>query len=50
MMAFKFYTNVAKGLKLTVRNFWGVILTFVEVTDKKLVEEGVTGFLNPHPE
>ena len=27
----KFYTSVEKGLKLKVRNFWGLIPTFVEV-------------------
>ena len=30
----KFYTSVAKGLKLKVRKFWGLIPTFVEVTGK----------------
>ena len=33
----KFYTSVAKGLKLKVRKFWGLIPTFVEVTGKILV-------------
>ena len=33
----KFYTNVAKGLKLKVRKFQGLIPTFVEVTEEKLV-------------
>ena len=33
----KFYTSLSKGLKLNVRKFWGLILTFVEVTGKKLV-------------
>ena len=33
----KFYTNVAKGLKLKVEKFLGLILTFVEVTGEKLV-------------
>ena len=28
----KFYISVAKGLKLKVRKFWGLIPTFVEVT------------------
>ena len=32
-----FYTNVAKELKLKVREFWPLILTFVEVTWEKLV-------------
>ena len=33
--ALKFYTSVAKGLKL--KKFWSLILTFVEVTGAKLV-------------
>ena len=33
-MALKFYTNGAKGLELKVRTFWGLILTFVEVTEE----------------
>ena len=36
-MAFTFYTNVAKGLELKVRKFWGLIRTFVEATREKLV-------------
>ena len=36
-MALKFYTSVAKGFKLKDRKFWKLILTFVEVTGKKLV-------------
>ena len=36
-MALKFYTSVAKELKLKVKKFWGLIRTFVEVTWKKLV-------------
>ena len=40
----KFYTSVAKGLKLQVRVFWGRIPTFEEVTGKKLV-----GGLPPPP-
>ena len=32
----QFYTSVAKGLKLKVRKFWGLIRTFVEVTGEKL--------------
>ena len=35
-MTFKFYTSVAKGLKLKARKFWRLIPTFVEVTGKKL--------------
>ena len=37
VIAFKFYTSVAKWLKLKVRKIQGVILTFVEVTGEKLV-------------
>ena len=33
----KFDTSVAKGLKLNVRKFWGLIPTFVKVTGEKLV-------------
>ena len=33
----KFYTRIAKGLKLKVRKFLGLILTFVEVTGEKMV-------------
>ena len=44
-MALKFYTGVAKGLKLKIRKIWRLIPTFVEVTGEKLVG----GFL-PHPE
>ena len=36
-MALIFYTCVAKGLKLKVRKFLGLIRTFVEVTGEKLV-------------
>ena len=38
VMVLNFHTNVAKGLKLKVRKFLGLILTFVEVTGEKLVE------------
>ena len=34
---FKFYTSVAKGLKLKVSRFLGLFPTFVEVTGEKLV-------------
>ena len=34
-MILKFYTSVAKGLKLEVRKFWGLIPAFVVVTGKK---------------
>ena len=36
-MALKFYTSAAKGLKLKVRKFRGLIPSFVEVTREKLV-------------
>ena len=34
-MVLKFYTSVAKRLKLKVRKFKGLISTFVEVTEEK---------------
>ena len=36
-MNFTFYTSVEKGLKLKVRQFYGLVSTFVEVTGEKLV-------------
>ena len=36
-ISLKFYSNVAKELKLKVRKFWELILTFIEVTGEKLV-------------
>ena len=45
---FKFYTSVEKRIKLKVRKFWGLIPSFAEVTEEKLV--GGEGFLPPHPE
>ena len=33
----KFYTSLPEELKLKVRKFWVLILTFVEVTGEKLV-------------
>ena len=48
-MALKFNTSVAKGLKLKVRKFWGLIPTFVEVTGKKLVLGGAGGGLFASP-
>ena len=45
----RFYTSVAKELKVKVRMFWGLVPTFVEVIREKLVRRG--GFLPyPHPE
>ena len=47
-MGMKFYTSVAKGLKLKVRKFLRLIFMFVEVTGEKLVgEEGGTFALPP---
>ena len=46
-MASKFYTSLTKGLKLKVREFWGLIPTFVEVTREGLV--GQVGFCSPPP-
>ena len=37
-MTLKFYTSVAKELKLKVIKFWGLIPTYVEVTGEKLVK------------
>ena len=36
-MTLNIYISVAKWLKLKVRRFWGLILTILEVTGKKLV-------------
>ena len=36
-MNLKFYTNIARGLKVKVRKFQGLVPTFVEVTEEKLV-------------
>ena len=33
----KFYTSVAKGLRIKVGKCWGLIRTFVEVTGEKMV-------------
>ena len=38
-MVLKFYTNMAKVVKISVSKFVGLVLTFVEVTGKKLVVE-----------
>ena len=49
VMNLKFYTSVAKRLKLKVGKFWGLVPTFLEVTGEKLV--GGKAFLpTPHPE
>ena len=42
----KFYTSMTKGLKLTVRKFLGLILTFVEVTGEKLFAPSWIGLSN----
>ena len=42
----QFYTSVEEALKLKVRKCWGLILTFVQITGEKLVEET---FLTPPP-
>ena len=44
-MDLKFYTSLAKGLKLKGWKFWGLIYTFAEVTEEKLVQGG--GLLAP---
>ena len=53
-MNLQFYTSVAKGLKLKVRKFWGLVPTLLrsKVTEEKLVgtrflhflKKGVGGF------
>ena len=43
----KFYASVAKGLKLKVTKFYGLISTFVGATGEKMLG----GFFGPfHPE
>ena len=39
-MNLKFYTSVAKGLKLKFWKFYGPVSTFLEVTGEKLVQGG----------
>ena len=39
----KFYIGLSKGLRLKVKKFWELILTFVEVTGEKLVRGGGGG-------
>ena len=41
----KFYTSVTKRLELKVRTFWGLIVTFAEVTEEKPV--GGVPFCSP---
>ena len=45
----KFYTSVAKGLKVKVIKFWGLVATFIEVTKEKTGSGGGGGgsFLPP---
>ena len=43
VMALKFYTSVEKELKLKVRKFLRLILTFVEVREGKVVNGGIGG-------
>ena len=45
----EFYTSVAKGLKLKVRKFLGLIPTFAEMTGEKLVGGGLFGHTPPPP-
>ena len=46
-MALKFYTSVAKLLKLNFRKFLGIIPAFVEVIGEKMV--GIGGFFAANP-
>ena len=48
-MAKKFYINVAKRLKLKVRNFKGLILTFVKVTGENWLVGRERGCFLPSP-
>ena len=47
-MVLKFYTSVAKGLKLKIRKFLRLLFMFVEVTGEKLVAEEGERFAS-HP-
>ena len=47
-MALKFYAIDAKGLKLKLKKFWGLILMFVAVMGGRLVWGGGGQFLAPH--
>ena len=40
-IALKFYKNVEEVLKLKVRKFWWLILSFLEVTGNNLARRGV---------
>ena len=46
-MNLKFHTSVAKGLKLKVKKFYGLVPTFVEVAGEKMV--GKVPFCSPPP-
>ena len=46
-MNLKFHTIVAKGLKLKVKKFYGLVPTFVEVAGEKMVGKGP--FCSPPP-
>ena len=42
----KFYTSAVKGLKIKVRKFWGLNLTFVKLTGEKLVVPAILNRVN----
>ena len=46
-MAWIFYTSVAKGLKLKVKKFWGLIPAFVKVTGEQMVGGGGLSSFSP---
>ena len=46
-MPLKCYISVAKGLKLKFRKFWGLVITFGEVSGEKKL---AWGNFAPHPE
>ena len=48
-MVLKFYTSIAKRLKLKVKKFLRVIFMFVEVTGEKLIGEEEGFFTRPFP-
>ena len=50
-MAWRFCSNVVKGLKLKVRKFWGLVVTFGKVITEKTEGDDVESgdFFDPLP-
>ena len=46
-MVFKFYSIDAKGLKVKVRKFWGLVPAFGQVTEEKMIEARLFGLMTP---